>query len=166
MSKDTKPVAIVPGSPEFLALPVAEQEARIARVLDRASQVDRLYVELPDDLHGEWIADDPISLAEAQQKGFVIDEVYAPKHTVHGSNRQGDAVFMTMPKYLKLMYDKKERERYNEIHGKKDLRTGKVTNQAEDIEFGKSPIGLPTTSESVSSELSGSAIANILTGGK
>lgn len=166
MTNDTKKV-ILPGTPEFLELPKEEQKARIASVLDRASQVDRLHVELPPDVHGEWITNDPVSIAEAQRKGFVVDEVHAPKHTVHGSNRQGDVIFMTIPTVLKEMYNERERERYNEVHGKKD-KSGKVTAQAEDIEFSRSQtkIGLPTIDESVSSSVSGEQIQNVLGGKK
>lgn len=158
---------ILPGTPEFFALPIEEQEARIARVLDRASQVDRLYVALPDDLHGEWIGDNPIDQAEAQRKGFVIDEVYAPKHTIHGSNRQGDVVFMTMPKALKQLYDRKSAELYSEIHGKKDSKTGKVVAQAEELEFNRgaqAQVGLPTWNESQAAEVSGAQIQSALGG--
>lgn len=162
MSTREKP--IIPGTPEFLALPPEEQQARVARVLDRASQVDRLYVDLPADVYGEWIKDEPLALAEAERKGFVIDEVYAPKHTIHESNRQGDVVFMTMPKALKELYDKQERANYTQTHGKKDPKTGVVKNQAEDIEFKNSPIGLPTIDESSSTEISGTEISTTLGG--
>ena len=158
---------ILPGTPEFFALPIEEQEARIARVLDQASQVDRLYGALPDDLHGEWIGDNPIDQAEAQRKGFVIDEVYAPKHTIHGSNRQGDVVFMTMPKALKRMYDRKSDEQYHQIHGKKDSKTGKVTAQSEDVEFDRganAQVGLPTWNESTAAEVSGEQIKSAIGG--
>lgn len=167
MSTTEKKVApILPGTPEFQKLPVEEQRARVARVLDRASQVDRLSVALPPGVYGEWITDTPIDRAEAQRKGFVIDNVYAPKHTIHESNRQGDVVFMTMPMELKQLYDEQQAVKYNEVHGKKQ-KDGTVKAQAEDIEFTKSEtqIGLPTTDDSVASSVSGQQIQNAL-GGK
>src|SRR5512134_1033127 len=74
----------------------AEKKARFARVLDRGFSVDRLTVELPPDLYGEWIPTDQVDRAELL--GFRDGAEYANKRQLHagadGKARVADVVFM------------------------------------------------------------------------
>src|SRR5690242_7548495 len=40
----------------------AERKARLATILDRGFVQDRLTVELPPDVHGEWVRNDPLEI--------------------------------------------------------------------------------------------------------
>lgn len=102
-----------------------EFKARIARVVTRGYIIDRLNVQLPEDVHGEWISDDPVAIAEAQALGFEIDKTYAVKNALHsnaaGEAKVGDVIFMTMPKWQKEIIDEaklEERQRFHGIKGK------------------------------------------------
>lgn len=102
-----------------------EFKAKIARVVTRGYIVDRLNVELPPDVHGEWISDDPVAIAEAAALGFEIDKTYAVKNALHsnaaGEAKVGDVVFMTIPKWQKDIIEeakKEERDRFHGVKGK------------------------------------------------
>lgn len=149
-----------PGSPEFAALPPSEQKARLARVLDRSFSVDRLRVNLPPDVYGEWVPSDPVSVAEAELKGLQVDEVYAPQSAVGRSNRHIDCIFMTMPKITHDVIESMKLDEYNRIHNPKKNNEGKIVGQAEDKT--NSPeanaVGLPIISESQTSSVTGDEI--------
>lgn len=78
-------------------------------VRDRGFTLARLSVPLPDDVHGEWVPNDPTEIARKKEMGFDIDTEYTTKDSLHnlhpdGTNRGiiGDVVFMTCPK---IYYD-------------------------------------------------------------
>lgn len=109
-----------------------EFRARAAKVVSRGFVMDRLTVDLPNDVHGEWVADDPASIAEAQALGFEIDKEYATKNKLHtnaiGEAKVGDAVFMTMPKWMKEEIDIIKKQEYDRHHG---LRGGKPAEETQ-----------------------------------
>lgn len=100
-----------------------EFKAKIASLLNRGLVVDRLNVELPPDVHGEWIRDDPVAIAEAKAMGFEVDTEYALKSALHhdgsGKPKVGDTIFMTIPKWAKQEIDAVKKEQYDNHHGKK-----------------------------------------------
>lgn len=79
-----------------------ELKAKLARILDRGVVQDRLVVELPDHLYGEWFRNNPMDIQRARALGFEIDTEYATKRAVHsnatGGAVVGDVIFMTCPK--------------------------------------------------------------------
>lgn len=109
-------------------------KSRIARVVTRGFIVDRLNVQLPDDVHGEWIRDEPVAVAEARALGFEIDDKYATKEALHtdssGKPKIGDVVFMTMPKWQKEIIDEAKKDEYARHHG---VRRG--TKPAEESQY-------------------------------
>lgn len=89
---------------EQIAKETPEQyKARVARVLDRSFVVDRLHVDLPDDLHGEWVPNEPWEIIRYQTLGFKVDDEHAVKRKLNDSGDGkavvGDVVFMTQPKW-------------------------------------------------------------------
>ncbi len=108
-----------------------EFRAKAARVVTRSFLIDRLNVELPQDVYGEWVADNPVSIAEAQAMGFEIDKDYATKNKLHsnaaGEAKVGDVVFMTMPKWMKEELDILKKQEYDRHHGVR----GKPAEEAE-----------------------------------
>lgn len=95
---------------EFFALPIEEQVAKVATILDRGILHDRLKVDLPPDIHGEWARNDPLEISRMQTLGFWVDNTYATKRQIHSdgssSNVIGDVIHMCTLKSNKEMIDK------------------------------------------------------------
>lgn len=127
---------------DFTNLDRAGKKARLATVLDRGMTADRLNVELPPNLYGEWIPADDNEIVRMQGMGFALDHEYAPKRALHGGgtgeSRVGDVVFMTCPRETKELIDEIRHEKYIETHG----RPGDVVkNQREEKELAASMKG-------------------------
>lgn len=116
---------------ELLKLPPKEKQARLASVFDRGVLNDRFKVAIPDDLHGEWVRDDPLEIQRMETLGFWKDDQYATTRQLHSdgtsSAKIGDVVFMLTLKDNKKLIDQVMQERAKEIQ-----RGGK---QQEDKEF-------------------------------
>lgn len=128
-----------------------ERKARIAAVLDRGITNDRLKVDLPEHLHGEWINRDPAEIMRMQALGFEIDTQYAPKRALHNVGDSsaviGDVVFMTCSKEVKELIDEVAKEQFlitngdpsikHRRHQKGDLpsRTGGAGSASDDPNF-------------------------------
>lgn len=100
-----------------------EKKARAARILDRGITADRTMVEnLPSNLHGEWVANDPLEIHRMKILGFQIDDKYAIKRALHSEGGDsmsivGDAVFMITDKENKEVIDEVRYEQYIRMHG-------------------------------------------------
>lgn len=155
-------VTVGKAEPKPLAeLTKAEKKARLAQVLERGLTIDRLSVDLPPNLYGEWVPNDESEIARMQTMGFVMDTEYAPKRALHGSGtgeaRVGDVVFMVTSAETKQLIDEIRQEKFIETHGRpnRDKRTAK---QKEESEF-QTGSPLPTINESASSSVAGQEIA-------
>lgn len=114
----------------------AEKKAKILRILERGQVVDRLQVELPDGLHGEWVPDDKQEIARMQLLDFWVDDKYAAQRALHekGDGRSviGDTVFMVCERETKEIIDEIRRDQFEVRNGK----PGAVTkSQGEEKEF-------------------------------
>lgn len=133
---------------EFFALPEEQRKARIATVLDRGVVHERLKVDLPADLHGEWPRNDPMEIARMRTLGFWIDDTYATRRALHSdgtsANIVGDVIHMVTTKHNKQMIDK--------VRLEQQLRSARNPKQAieeTDETFEKKPDSvIPTFSES------------------
>lgn len=99
MSKDTvPPTTNAPSDKEVL-----EYKRRLFETADRSFVNDRLNVELPDHLHGEWIGVDDFSQFHAQAKGYIDGSEYLQAHNkLHerpDGSTVGDVRFMVIPKW-------------------------------------------------------------------
>lgn len=114
-------------SPEERAL----RKARLAVLLDRGIVQDRLTVELPPDLHGEWARNDPLEIQRLRTFGFEVDTKYAPARALHsdgtGSAVVGDVIFMTTSRENKELID--------EIRHEAFLRSNNPRKAKEEREF-------------------------------
>jgi hypothetical protein len=104
-----------------------EYASRAIQVLDRGLVNARLNVDLPNDTHGEWVANDPESIYRYKALGFEIDETHAAGNSLHsdatGKAIIGDVIFMTIPKWKKEVLDKSKQSLIDQVHNKKrDLR--------------------------------------------
>jgi len=125
---------------------VAEYKARMAGVFDRGLVIDRLHVELPDHIHGEWVARDPQFVKRMEIYGYSIDTEFAPKKSANdhgdGTANLGDVVFMTIPKWKKEIIDQVARDKYRDTH----LRNRRKQKEESDFEANNRGLGMPLTS--------------------
>jgi hypothetical protein len=94
--------------------------------------VDRLKVDLPSDLHGEWVPNDKLEIARYEAMGFVIDTAYAPSRSLHsdgtGKAIIGDTIHMICHKSVREAIDKIRKRAFDASHGVK-------SKQAEETEY-------------------------------
>lgn len=109
----------------------AERKAKLATVLERGFLNDRLAVDLPSDVHGEWIRNDPLEIHRMEAMGFEVDRVHAPKRAIHDAGTEtavvGDVIFMTCDKETKVMID--------EIRHENFIRMNSPRESKEETEF-------------------------------
>lgn len=100
-----------------------ELKKKVMEVYDRGIVGDRLHVDLPPDLVGQWVPRDNQSVYRMETLGYQIDKEYAPKRRLHdggdGAAYVGDVVFMTAPKYVREAIDEVKKERYQRINAPK-----------------------------------------------
>lgn len=108
---------------ELAAETKAQRRARLINVLDRGVMHDRLYVKLPDNMHGEWARNKPEDIMYMQTLGFKVDDEFAPKRSLNanGDGKSaviGDVIFMTCPRELKEEIDAIRLEQFYAKNGK------------------------------------------------
>lgn len=129
----------------------AQRKATLIRVLERGQVADRLQVDLPPELYGEWVPNDKMSIYEKELLGFKVDTEYAPKRRLHdqGDNSSviGDAIFMTCTKEDHEIHEEIRRENYEALNAKPGSFTAP---QREEKEFSadQRTIGMPVVQES------------------
>lgn len=119
---------------EFRALNKQEKKARLARVLERGMVVDRLHVDLPPELYGEWVSDDPVSIASMEAMGFYRDTEYSTKNSLHSTGTQegriGDVIFMVCDIETREILEEIRREQFIRNHGKPGSNKQKEETEA------------------------------------
>lgn len=99
-----------------------QRKARYAQILERGVVGDRLHVDLPPDVYGEWVTNDLQEIYRKQALGFVIDTEYAKKRALHTNGTDqaivGDVIFMTLPREDKEILDEIRQEQFDRINGK------------------------------------------------
>jgi len=114
-----------------------ELKAKLASILDRGIVQDRLTVDLPEDLHGEWVRNDPLEIRRLETLGFIVDNEYAIKRAIHSDGTSsaivGDVVHMICPKEVKLMINEIRIERMIKEHSPK--KKGNKRIQKEEQQF-------------------------------
>lgn len=109
---------------EFIAQQLAKfgDKRQVAEIYERGLVGDRLHVELPKELVGQWVPNDPQSIYRMEALGYVIDNKFATKRRLHdkgdGAAYVGDVVHMIAPRQIRDVVEKIKRERYDRIHGK------------------------------------------------
>lgn len=138
--------------PEEVKQPIETREqrkAKLASILERGITHDRLSVDLPSDVYGEWVRNDEVEIYRMQTLGFQVDHEYASKRALHTDGNKtavvGDVIFMTTSRENKELIDEVEAERVYRKHNPKKPK--------EDADFEsqtKSDTGgiIPTINES------------------
>lgn len=146
---------------------VLKFKAKLAQVLDRSMTVDRLAVDLPDDVDNFWCANDALSIANAEFRGFQFDTQYAINNPLHkaadGKARVADVVHMIRPKWMKVEETKMKHQRYVDSH-LTDRR--QMQKEERDFKAQNDNIGMASIVESKAEEVSGSQIQESLTQSK
>lgn len=88
-----------------------EFRARVAQVGSRGIMASRINVDLPAELHGEWVDRMDIGrIHEYELMGFKIDTEHAAQNKLHsdgtGAPIIGDTIFMTIPRWKKEELDR------------------------------------------------------------
>lgn len=87
----------------------AEQKKIYAQMLDRGLVYDRMSVQLPPDLHGEWVRNDAAAINRLATLGFRDGSDYVRDKALHsdgtGKVIVADVVFMVIDKIKKEAYD-------------------------------------------------------------
>lgn len=115
---------------------IKEFKARMARVYERGIIVDRLHVDLPPTVHGEWVSRDQAEIARMELLGFHIDDKYAVNRKLNdsgdGSAIVGDVVHMIQPKWMHEILEQRRMDVYRDTHMKKQQKEEKdfVAQQA------------------------------------
>jgi len=117
-----------------------ERRARIATILERGIINTRLNVELPPDIHGEWVREDSVQIERMKSLGFEIDLKYGNKTALHSTGagtiaRVGDVIFMTCPQEDYELIQEVKRERYLEQHDPKALDELREERSIEEQNF-------------------------------
>jgi hypothetical protein len=120
-TKDTVPPPTISNTP-----PPEEVKAYKRRLFETASRSyinDRLNVELPEHLHGEWIAIDDFSQYHAATKGFQDGAEYLTENNKlfqrPDGSTVGDVKFMVIPKWK---YDAQQEQLAVEAARKSGIR--------------------------------------------
>ena len=116
-------------SGEVIALTREQEEkefrAKMVSIASRSVIQAGLVVNLPDDLYGEWIANDKLSTYEAKNLGFDFPppEIVEAAGSLHddGTGRiiTGDVVFMTMPRWKKNIIEEEKLKRAKSLNSMK-----------------------------------------------
>lgn len=114
-----------------------ELKAKLAAVMDRGIVSDRLNVDLPPDIHGEWVRRDPLEIKRLEALGFKIDDKFATNRGIHsdGSNSAiiGDVIFMICPKEVKEIIDEIRTEAVIKQHTKKRIKNKEINKEEAEL---------------------------------
>lgn len=140
--------------------------ARLATVLDRGLVSTFLSVDLPDDVHGEWVPNHPIDIDRLKALGFEVDTEYAA--AMHGGGQGekvvGDVIHMVQPMRAHLLVEAYKTKRYEEMHGKKTDSSGNLIEGSKEERDFKSQVGLPVIDESSTKSIDATEIEAALKG--
>ena len=164
MSKERE-VANVPAK-AINELSDEDYTARLATVLDRGLVSTYLSVDLPSDLHGEWVPNDPIDIDRMKALGFEVDTKHAS--SMHGGGQGekvvGDVIHMIQPMQQHILIEQYKAKKYDEMHGKKTDGSGDLIEGSKEEKDFKSQVGLPVIDESSTSSVNAEQIESALKG--
>lgn len=122
-----------------------ELKAKMVTVLSRGVVHDRLHVETPDDVYGEWVSNDKSEIYRMQTLGFEIDKKYARQRALHDEGAGdtaivGDVIFMTCPREVKEVIDEIRLEQYQSANSARGGRQ----KEERDFDSDTANVGLPS----------------------
>lgn len=120
---------------EFSKLDVGNIEAKVISILDRGILHDRLHVELPPGIHGEWVRNDPLEIDRLQAIGFRDGTPFVDQRILHHDGQRGtigDVTYMVCPQQVYDLIEKARHEKLIRDNGKPG-DVGRKTR--EELEF-------------------------------
>lgn len=126
MSQEREAVRV--GTPENNPPELSRQQrkAKIVSVLERGLTGDRLQVDLPPELTGEWVSKSKLEIYRMEGLGYKVDTEYAVKNKLHdqgdGSSVIGDVIYMTTTKENKELINETILEMMDQAHNPKRQR--------------------------------------------
>lgn len=108
---------------DFLNMNDDQLHALAVEILELGVSYSRFNVELPPDVHGEWVPRDALAVREYQLMGFEVDKKYANENAVKSQsgldgNVIGDVIFMTCPMKWKEILDAEKHKRFVAMNGR------------------------------------------------
>ena len=107
----------------------AKRKAFFVTALDRGVIHDRLKVDLPPHLYGEWVRRDKFGIDELKGLGFWLDSEYSESRSLHSDGTKvgqvADVVFMVTTRENKELIDEVKHERFLATHAKRGANTAK-----------------------------------------
>jgi hypothetical protein len=136
---------------DFIAQQLAKvDKKRVAEVYERGVVGDRLHVELPPELVGQWVPNDTQAIYRMEALGYTIDTKFAPSRRLHdkgdGASYVGDVVHMIAPRIIRDIIDDVKRDRYNRIHAKSGKQKEEKDFEANNAQVASA--GIKTISDS------------------
>lgn len=142
-------------------LSAIELKNRVAEVYERGVVGDRLHVDLPPELVGQWVPNDQQAIFRMESMGFIIDKKFAPARRLHdkgdGASYVGDVVHMIAPRIVRDVIDEVKRDRYQRVNAPK----GGKQKEEKDFEAQQQTVssaGIGTIAESKQHLVNTSAI--------
>ncbi len=130
----------------------AERKVRMAQVLERGSVANRLNVDLPPELYGEWVPRDHADVHRMEILGFKVDDKYGLKQSLHSDGTPitqiGDVVFMVTSRENKELLDEIRQEQFERRHGKVGVEEQTVQGEEKEVIGQAKKIDLPIIKES------------------
>ena len=126
---------VAPGVTRMTPEERARRKAMLIQSFDRGVVHDRLSVQLPKDLYGEWVRNDPLEIDRMRTLGFEIDREHATSRSLHndgsGAAIVGDVIFMTAPREVKELIDEIRHEKFIAMNGKPGDTRAKTKEERE-----------------------------------
>lgn len=145
-----------------------EMRARVVRILERGFTNERLQVQLPDDMWGEWVEKDDAEILRMKDLGYHIDTEYAKNRVLHsdadGTLKTGSVIFMVTPKWNKDLIDEIKHKRFMDTHFPKKKK-GDKSSQGEEESFANevhNKLDMPVIEESSVKEVRAQEIVDVL----
>ena len=134
---------------------------------DRSYLNDRLNVQLPEGLYGEWIGRDDFSQYQAKSKGFVDGSEYLGEfnklyETADGKSAVGDVMFMVIPKW---MHDEQRRVA-DAFAAKRSGINARDVDEAEKLMATEMGLGVESGEKTTARVIDGTELNTILKTGK
>lgn len=124
----------------------------VAEVYERGVVGDRLHVDLPPELVGQWVPNDAMAVYRMEALGYVVDKKFAPMRRLHdkgdGASYVGDVVHMIAPRQIRDAIDEVKKERYERINGKRGQSKQKEEKDFENQQKQLEGAGIKTINDS------------------
>lgn len=155
MAERTVDIDLVSGSVQITSdeKALSEKNARrikLREVYDRGVVGDRLHIELPNDVVGQWVPSDKLAIHRMESLGYSIDREHAKNSKLHDKGDDaahvGDVVFMVASRETREMIDEIKAERYEALNNPQRKQREESNFEAQNKSL--SNVGINTINES------------------